>query len=210
MRNSSALVLASTNRHKFEEFSELLKNYPEIELVPVHEKIRNADKLGMVENSDQYSENAISKARLANHGCHLPCLADDTGIEVEALGGRPGVRSHRYALPKLGETQDQANVLKMLNELKGQATRSARFVCHLALVMEGTLIHVAAGLEGLIASEPRGNLGFGYDSIFIPTGYEQTLAELGPEVKNKLSHRALAMSAMIEEIKKREIILAKP
>jgi XTP/dITP diphosphohydrolase len=210
MRSAHTLVLASTNRHKFEEMSFLFKRYPEISLDPVNEYIRNSEKLGMVETSDQYSENAIAKARTANHGCHYPCIADDSGIEVEALNGRPGVRSHRYAIPKKGETQDQANNDKLLSELKGQSNRNARFVCHLALVMEGTLVHAVGILEGTIADSPRGPGGFGYDPLFIPKGHTQTLAELGPEQKNKISHRALAVAQMMEEIKRQEIVLAKP
>jgi len=210
MRTAHTLVLASTNRHKFEEMSLLFKRYPEVSLEPVNEYIRNSEKLGMVETSDQYAENAIAKARLANHGCHYPSIADDSGIEVEALDGRPGVRSHRYAIPKKGETQDQANNEKLLGELKGQSNRNARFVCHIALAMEGTLVHVVGTLEGTIAETPRGPAGFGYDPLFIPKGYTQTLAEIGVEQKNKISHRALAVAQLMEEIKKQEIVLAKP
>jgi XTP/dITP diphosphohydrolase len=210
MRTANILVLASTNRHKFEEMTLLFKRYPEITLVPVNEYIRNSEKIGMVETSDQYSENAIAKARIANHGCHYPCIADDSGIEVEALEGRPGVRSHRYAIPKKGETQDQANNTKLLTELKGNPNRNARFVCHIALVMEGTLLHVVGTMEGTIAEAPRGPGGFGYDPLFIPKGYTQTLAEIGVEQKNKISHRALAVAQLMEEIKRQEIVLAKP
>ena len=210
MRTASTLVLASTNRHKFEEMSALFKRYPEITLVPVNEYIRNADKIGSVETHDQYFDNAVAKARIANHGCHYPCLSDDSGIEVEALSGRPGVKSHRYAIPKNGQTQDQANNEKLLKELDGQSNRNARFVCHLALVQEGTLVHVVGILDGKIAEAPRGPQGFGYDPLFIPNGHTQTLAELGQEEKNKLSHRAKAVAQLIEEIKRQEIILAKP
>jgi XTP/dITP diphosphohydrolase len=210
MRTANILVLASTNRHKFEEMSLLFKRYPEITLVPVNEYIRNPDKIGTVETFDQYSDNAAAKARIANHACHYPCLADDSGIEIEALEGRPGVRSHRYAIAKKGETQDQANNTKLLTELKGNPNRNARFVCHLALVMEGTLVHVEGILEGTIAEAPRGPAGFGYDPLFIPKGYTQTLAEMGAEEKNKISHRAVAVAHLIEAIQKQEILLAKP
>jgi XTP/dITP diphosphohydrolase len=210
MRTADTLVLASTNRHKFEEMSLLFKRYPEISLVPVNEYIRNADKIGMAETFDTYSENATAKARIANHGCHYPCLADDSGIEIEALDGRPGVKSHRYAIPKNGQTQDQANNEKLLLELKNSTNRNARFVCHLSLVMEGNLVHVVGTLEGTIADAPRGPQGFGYDPLFIPKGYTQTLAELGSEQKNKISHRAIAVAQLMEQIKLQEIVLAKP
>jgi XTP/dITP diphosphohydrolase len=210
MRTSSILVLASTNRHKFEEMSMLFKRYPEIQLVPVSEYIRNADKIGLAETSDQYFDNAVAKARIANHGCHYPCLADDSGIEIEALNGRPGVFSHRYAIPKNGQTQDQANNEKLLLELNGKSNRNARFVCHLALEQEGTLVHVVGILEGTIAESIRGPAGFGYDPLFIPNGYTQTLGEMGAEQKNKISHRALAVAQLVDAIKKQNIVLAKP
>ena len=212
MRNATTLVLASTNRHKFEEMTALFKHYPEIKIVPVNEFIRNSEKLGMVETSDLYSENAVSKARLANHGCHYPCLADDSGLEVDALQNRPGVRSHRYAIPKKGETQDFANNQKLIEELKDVPTekRTARFICHLALVMEGTLIHVVGTLEGTIATSAKGHLGFGYDPLFIPNGYTQTLSELGAEMKNKISHRALAVASFMDQVKAQEVIFARP
>jgi XTP/dITP diphosphohydrolase len=210
MRTAHILVLASTNRHKFEEMSALFKRYPEINLVPVNEYIRNSEKIGMVEVFNEYVDNVVAKARISNHGCHYPCLADDSGIEVEALNGRPGVKSHRYAIPKHGQTQDQANNEKLLQELKGQTNRNARFVCHLALVQEGTLVHVVGTLDGTIAEAPRGPAGFGYDPLFIPKGYTQTLAELGPEQKNKISHRALAVANLLEQIKQQEVVLAKP
>ena len=204
--------MASTNRHKFEEFTALLRKSTEIHLVPVQELIRNADKLSLVETSDQYLENALAKARTCNQGCHYPSLADDSGLEVNALDGRPGVRSHRYAIPKAGQTQDQANIQKMLEELKSVpiGKRSAHFVCCLAVVLEGVAVHALGVLEGSIATEPRGKDGFGYDPIFIPEGYTQTWAELGPEVKAKISHRAVALTSLLEEMKKQEIVLAKP
>ncbi len=212
MRVANTIVLASTNRHKFEEFEALFKKFPELKIVPINEYVRNPQKLGLVETSDQYLENATAKARTCNHGCHYPSLADDSGLEVMALEGRPGVRSHRYALPKMGQTQDQANNLKLLEEMKNVPLpqRAARFVCHLALVMEGTLFHSEGILEGTIAFESRGVEGFGYDSIFIPKGMEKTLAELSPAQKNKISHRALAVDHLMTELAIKEIVIAKP
>lgn len=212
MRKADTIVLASTNRHKFEEFQILFKDFPQIQIAPADQFIKNADKLSLVETSDHYYDNAIAKARTCNHGCHYPSLADDSGLEVDALNGRPGVRSHRYAIPVAGQTQDQANNLKLLEELKKFPAdqRGARFVCHLALVIEGVLVHTVGILDGTIATEIRGAQGFGYDSVFIPHGQTKTIAELGPDFKAKLSHRALAVQNLIEEIKKQEIVLAKP
>ena len=212
MRAANILVLASTNRHKFEEFTVLVKAWPEIHLKPVQEFIRNSEKLSLVETSDHYFENAVAKARACNQGCHYPSLSDDSGLEVDFLNGNPGVRSHRFAIPKAGETQDAANVKKLLESLKGVPAekRSARFVCHLVLVMEGKILHAVGTLEGTIATEPFGNGGFGYDPVFIPKGQTQTLAELGSEIKNTISHRAQAVAHLMEEIKRQEIVLAKP
>jgi len=212
MRTAQTLVLASTNRHKFEEFTELFGRYPGIVLHPVEEHIRNADKLGLVETSDHYYDNAIAKARACNHGCHYPSLADDSGLEVDALGGKPGVHSHRFAIPRAGETQDIANVKKLLESMKNvpDAQRTARFVCHLALVMEGKLVHVVGTLEGSIAREAHGSGGFGYDPVFIPKGQTKTLAELGTQIKNQISHRAQAVAHLMDELKQQEIVLAKP
>lgn len=212
MRTSHTLVLASTNRHKYEEFIALFKNYPDLTIAPANEYIRNADKLGLVEIHSTYSENAMAKASACNYGCHYPSFADDSGLEVEALQGRPGVHSHRYSIPKAGETQDQANVKKLLEEMKSvpKGKRNARFVCHIALVMEGIQVHGTGILEGEIAMEPHGNGGFGYDPIFIPRGQTKTFAELGTDFKNKASHRALAVKHLMEEIKARGIVLAKP
>ncbi|NDG85179.1 MAG: non-canonical purine NTP pyrophosphatase, partial [Proteobacteria bacterium] len=178
----------------------------------LQDHIRNPEKLSLVETSDHYYDNAIAKARTCNHGCHYPSLADDSGLEVDFLGGKPGVRSHRFAIPKAGETQDVANVKKLLEALKGVPAeqRGARFVCHLALVMEGKLVHVVGTLEGSIATEPSGSDGFGYDPVFIPKGQTKTLAELGTEVKNKISHRAQAVSHLMEQLKLQEVVLAKP
>lgn len=212
MRVANTLVLASTNRHKYEEFETLFKKYPEIQIAPVQDFIRNSDKLELVETSSSYVENAIAKARACNHGCHYPSLADDSGLEVMALEGRPGSRSHRFAIPKLGQTQDQANMIKLLEELKNvpQSQRNARFVCHLALVMEGTLFTATGVLEGSIAFEPKGVEGFGYDPIFIPKGMNQTIAEMSPAQKNKISHRALAVDQLMLDLINREVVLTRP
>jgi XTP/dITP diphosphohydrolase len=212
MRKSNLIVLASTNRHKFEEMTALFAKYPEIHLDPASNHFPNAQKLGLVETFDTYSQNAVAKARTCNHGCHYPSLSDDSGIEIDALDGRPGVRSHRYALPKAGQTQDFANVQKLLEELKNVPAekRTARFVCHVALVIEGLLVHAVGTLEGTIGTEPKGHDGFGYDPIFIPKGYTETLAEIGPLKKNQISHRARAVEALMQEVKAREIVLTKP
>jgi XTP/dITP diphosphohydrolase len=195
MRISHRIVLATLNRGKFEEFRDLFSPYPEIVLVPVQELIRNPEDLGFVEKHDTYLENALAKARLANHGSHYPSLADDSGLEVDALDGKPGVRSHRYSPPKPKISQDQANVELLLANLATAQNRSARFVATLALVIEGIMIHATGTLEGTLATAPRGTHGFGYDSIFIPQGETRTLAEMSQTEKNRISHRAKALQS---------------
>lgn len=212
MRASHTMILATTNPGKLSEFQSLLKPYGNLELVSADEILRNAEKLQYVEKFETYRENAIAKARLANHGAHYPCLADDSGLEVQALEGRPGIRTHRYAIPKAGMSQDQANVEKLLDELKNVPLerRVARFVTHLAIVIEGILLTAEGELEGTIADAPRGTMGFGYDPVFIPKGYQRTLAELTEDEKNAISHRAGALKELFHQIELKGIVLAKP
>ena len=210
MRLSNKVLLATTNRNKFEEFCTLLTAYPEIELVPAEALVRNPQQLEFVERHDTYLENAVAKARLANQACHYPSLADDSGLEVKALGGKPGVRSHRYASPKPRMSQDEANVNFLLSEMKASASREAQFVCTLALVIEGILLHSTGTLEGSIALAPRGINGFGYDSVFIPKESNKTLAEMTNSEKNAISHRLKALQELMVQVKSHGIVFAKP
>ena len=210
MRLSNKIVLATLNREKFEEFKDLFSPYSEIKLVLASEFLRNPEGLGLVENHQTYLDNAIAKARLANQGCHYPSLADDSGLEVDSLQGRPGVRSHRFAPPKAGISQDQANRDLLLREMKSAQNRSARFVCTVVLVIEGILIHATGILEGTISEAPRGNQGFGYDPIFIPKGGAKTLAEMSSSEKNAISHRAKALHQLMTQAKSHSLVFVKP
>jgi XTP/dITP diphosphohydrolase len=212
MRSSHQILFASNNRDKFIELEAIFKAYPEIELVPANEVIRNTDKIALVENHTTYIENATAKARLANQGAHYPCLGDDSGLEVELLGGKPGPRSARYAIAKAGEAQSEANIQKLLSELRGAPMdkRKARFVTALALVIEGILITAEGTLDGMIAEAPVGTNGFGYDSVFIPSGTRQTLAQLRDDQKNAISHRAKAVHALMSQVKAKGITFARP
>jgi XTP/dITP diphosphohydrolase len=210
MRIANKIVLASTNREKFEEMRALLAAYPEIELVPAEDIIRNSGNLRFAERYDTYLENAVAKARLANSGAHYPCLADDSGLEVEGLNGKPGVRSHRFATPKAGLSQDQANTEFLLSELGSGKSRNARFVCTLVLVIEGIMSEATGTLEGTIIDQPRGAHGFGYDPVFVPTGSTKTLAEMTNYEKNALSHRAKALHELMARVKSHGIVFAKP
>lgn len=210
MRLSNKIVLASLNREKFEEFKALLAAYPEIELLPAQEIIRNPDGLKTVETHSTYLENSLAKARLANQCSHYPALADDSGIEVEALDGKPGVRSHRYAPPQAGVAQDVANTRHLLEAVKSSENLNARFVCTLSLVIEGIMIHATGILEGTLIRTPRGENGFGYDPIFVPKGSKKTLAEMTDAEKNAISHRARALHDLMNQAKAHSLVFAKP
>jgi XTP/dITP diphosphohydrolase len=199
MRNASQIVFASTNDHKLIEMKALLSKVEGLELISPAGLLRNADKIGAVEVHSTYLENAAAKARLVNQGCHFPALADDSGLEVLALEGKPGVRSAR-----------DWNLEKVLTATKGAANREARFVCALALAMEGTLITATGILEGALLDAPRGKNGFGYDPIFVPKGETRTLAEMTESEKNTLSHRALAVAALLRECNELGIQFTKP
>lgn len=209
MRLSEQLVIATANQNKFAEFEALFSAYPEIHPIPAGGIIRNLAKLGTVENHETYLENAVAKARLANQACHYPILADDSGLEAEALGGKPGVRSHRYATARPNQTQDEANIELLLKEV-ANGSKHARFVCALVLLIEGVLLHATGVLEGTLITTPRGRNGFGYDPIFIPKGSTKTLAEMTDGEKNSVSHRATALHKLMSNLKSHGMILAKP
>jgi XTP/dITP diphosphohydrolase len=210
MRLSNKVVLASLNRHKLFEFRSLLSGFAEIELIPFSELARNADSLHHVEQFNTYLENAAAKARTANQATHYPALADDSGLEVDALNGKPGVRSHRYAPPKAKVTQDQANMDLLLSEMKSAQSRSARFVCSVALNIEGVLLSGTGVLEGTIITTPRGTHGFGYDPVFVPQGSDKTLAEIPEAEKNRISHRKKAIDDLMKKVQAHGIVFAKP
>jgi XTP/dITP diphosphohydrolase len=189
------VVLASANRGKQREFAALLDGFGLQLLLQ--------DSLGIAaaaETGTTFEANALLKARHAAGASRLPALADDSGLEVDALGGRPGVYSARYA----GESAEDAdNNSKLLSELSGVAAadRSARYRCVLVLVRDESdpAPVVASGTwEGTVAFEPAGKLGFGYDPLFIPEGLSQRVAELPTELKNRLSHRAKAAAALLQ------------
>ena len=153
------------------------------------------------ENGDSLQANAIEKAEYLWKKFGKSCFADDTGLEVDALGGAPGVYSARYAGPEKGS---EANMTKLLAELEaaeaanGEISRAARFRTVVALILDGELHLFNGVLEGKIARERSGNEGFGYDPIFIPDNYTKTLAEISLEEKNAISHRGKAMRALAE------------
>ncbi len=185
------IVLATRNRGKLLEIERILADLA-VELVPI-------DSLGgesPEETGETFLENALAKARSAVSETGLPALADDSGLEVDALEGLPGIRSARYAGP---DADDAANRQKLLGSLAAVATddRRARFVCAAALVSpDGREWTTVGTMEGRIVDEPRGEAGFGYDPIFVGLGEDRTNAELPPEVKDARSHRGAAFRAL--------------
>lgn len=197
MRPDRCFVLASGNAGKLRELSALLQGSG-IRLRPQSEfDLPEVEETGLT-----FVENALLKARAAAAGSRLPSIADDSGLEVDALDGEPGIRSARFA-GRQGD--DQANNALLLERLDGLPTerRSARFRCVIVslthpadpapLICEGTW-------EGTIAEQPSGERGFGYDPVFVPRGMSVSAAELDPAVKNRLSHRGQALRKLIESL----------
>lgn len=189
------LVVATHNRGKMREIQALLQDLD----VEVSCLADMAPEFTIVEDGATFIENAVKKAEAVAEYCRCPALADDSGLCVDALGGRPGVHSARFA----GEgATDAQNNQRLLALLKDAQERSARFVCAMALDIPGRETLTVEGIcEGRIAESPAGDGGFGYDPLFIPEGYAQTFAELGSEIKNAISHRAKALQKIRELIR---------
>lgn len=186
------IVFATNNVHKLQEIRAMI---PEgIKLLSLADIGCHAD---IPEIADTLEGNALIKARYVAEHYGMDCFADDTGLEVETLGGAPGVHTARYA----GEAHDtEANIDKLLAELADKDNRKARFRTAIAFIVQQEE-HLFEGiLEGEIAPVRRGTDGFGYDPVFIPEGTGKTFAELGPDIKNRISHRALAVNQLIEYI----------
>jgi len=182
------LVFATNNKHKLSEIRQILGNFC---------VIRSLSDIGfsgdIEETAPDLEGNALLKARYIHdrYGCN--CFADDTGLEVDALNGAPGVYSARYA----GEKATYAdNVNKMLGALKGQTNRSARFRTVIALILDHQEFLFDGIVEGVITTDTRGTTGFGYDPIFMPLGHQRTFAEMSAEEKNALSHRGRATAKL--------------
>jgi XTP/dITP diphosphohydrolase len=183
------LVIATRNPHKLEEIHAIF-NFQGLEVCSAFDF---PDIPDIVEDGDTLEANAIKKAVEICQATGLPALADDSGLEVEALNGEPGVYSARWS----GEgCTYHDNNLKLLRKLAGQDNRRARFRTVIALALPGEAPQTVEGsVQGVIIEEVRGNQGFGYDPLFMPDGYNQTFAELPAEVKNRISHRARALNA---------------
>lgn len=183
------IVVATTNAHKVGEYRKLLAD----QNVELKSLLDYPGFPEVEENGETFAENAAIKALAACKYCDVPAFADDSGLEVEALDGRPGVYSSRYA------DSDPERIAKLLKELEGCENRKARFVCAISIAFNGEVIETFEGeVRGTITLEPKGEGGFGYDPVFLPDGYDQTFGELPPDVKNKISHRAMAFKKAME------------
>ncbi len=182
------IIFASHNDHKTIEARHIVG--PTWQLKNLHDLGQTEE---IPETSDTLKGNALQKAQYVFDKYHTDCFADDTGLEIEALDGRPGVYSARFA----GEHCTYAdNVNKVLREMAGMTNRKACFKTVIALILKGEVYYFEGRIDGIITEEPHGEGGFGYDPIFRPDGYDKTFAELSAEVKNQISHRGLAMAKL--------------
>jgi XTP/dITP diphosphohydrolase len=183
------LIFATHNLNKVEELNKLLpKSISLLSLndIGCHKEIKETGKT--------FKENAKIKADFIRYKYGLDCFADDSGLEIEALGGAPGIYSARYAGP---QKNIEANIQKVWEELKEINNTRAWFHTVFYVHFSGKEYELSGSIEGSVILEKRGNKGFGYDPIFVPKGYKKTFAELGDNVKNKIGHRAIASQSLI-------------
>ncbi len=190
------ILFATNNLHKLKEVQDILGD---------RFKVLGLNEIGFTEDiaetGSTLEENASIKSRFIYDRYEMDCFSDDTGLEIEAMDGRPGVYSARYA----GEEGDAGkNMNKVLMEMEGIQNRKARFRTVVSLILEGKEHTFEGIVNGHIIHEPRGSGGFGYDPVFVPDGYTQTFAELSAEEKNNISHRSKAVQKLADYLKKRE------
>lgn len=184
------LIFATNNKHKADEIRMIL--HEKFDIITLKEAGIFID---IPEPHHTLKENAIEKANVIYQLKKENCFSEDTGLEVDALDGAPGVFSARYA----GEQASaEDNIQKLLNALKGKTNRKACFTTCICLVLEGNQYFFEGKCHGQITNEPRGQNGFGYDPVFIPDGYEQSFAELDPQIKAEISHRKKAVAKMVD------------
>ncbi len=187
------LVIATRNMGKVKEIQQRLNEYPlTIESLQDYPQIPEIE-----ENGKTFSDNSILKATAVLNYTNLPALADDSGLEIDYLGGMPGLYSSRWG------RNDQERIERVLKELEGvpELQRKARFVCVMSLAIPGNRVFATQGVcSGKITFSPQGSSGFGYDPIFIPDGYDITFSKMGKKLKNKISHRAIALDKIIPRI----------
>ena len=183
------IVFATNNQHKLDEIKKISEGQLEIlslSDINCHEDIP--------ETGITLKENALMKAQFVKDKFGLDCFADDTGLEVEALNNEPGVYSSRYAGPNC---DPEDNMRKMIRELQGKENRKAQFKTVIALILNGEQHYFEGKVQGEITQQKKGTNGFGYDPIFKPVGHDKTFGELSEEIKNSLSHRAIATRKLV-------------
>ncbi|MFP4178047.1 MAG: XTP/dITP diphosphatase [Acholeplasmataceae bacterium] len=186
------ILVATHNAHKLKEFRDIFAQYP-VDLISLDDL---GDLAEVVEDGMTFSDNARLKALYFAKKHRLTTIADDSGLIIDALDGQPGILSARYS-----GKGDEANNVKVLKEMQDVSDRSAHFMTSIALCTAKGECHIYQGrIDGTIAREQKGSKGFGYDPIFIPESYDQTFAELGDAVKNRISHRAIALNKLKENL----------
>ncbi len=192
------LVFATNNMHKFSEIKQVIEN--SVDLLCLTDIGFSGE---IPEEKDTLEGNAAQKAMHIYNNFGLDCFADDTGLEIDALHGEPGVYSARYAG---SDCSFEDNMKLVLNKLKGINNRKARFRTVIALAENGVLSFFYGEIQGIITSEKRGEKGFGYDPIFVPDGFDATFAEMTLEEKNRISHRALAIEAFVRYLREKRTL----
>jgi len=189
------ILLATMNRGKLDEYQRLLADVPGLELETM---ALLSEPVKVLEDCDTFRGNARKKAREIAAVAGIACLADDSGLEVDALGGKPGVHSARYSGEDATDERNNEKLLEALSDVP-DGKRSARFRCAIVLADASgrELAAVEGACEGRIGRQAVGSHGFGYDPLFVPDGYTQTMAELGPRTKNLISHRAVAAAKLV-------------
>jgi XTP/dITP diphosphohydrolase len=191
------LVFATSNAHKTEEVAAILGDAWQVEDLRAHTGVTLDEETG-----DTFEANAIIKAVSGSRGTPgLLVLADDSGLEVDVLGGAPGVRSARYAGETANATDNRVKLKAELAKLPQTGPFTGRFHCCMVLARDGKVLHITHGsVEGHLITQEQGEGGFGYDPLFIPDGFDQTFGVLPADVKNQLSHRARALAAMKDKL----------
>ncbi|MDQ0065526.1 RdgB/HAM1 family non-canonical purine NTP pyrophosphatase [Chryseobacterium lathyri] len=195
MNINMELLVATHNEHKKEEIQQILENSFTVKSLTdynIHEEI--------VEDGDSFNANALIKAKYCFEKTGIPSLGDDSGLAVEALDGRPGIFSARYA----GDHDFAKNIEKVLSELEGQENRKAYFITVLCYYDENGARYFEGRVHGNLLTENKGHKGFGYDPVFVPEGYDRTFAEMNPEDKNRISHRKQALDLFLDFLKVKE------
>ena len=187
------LVFATNNKHKLQEVRDIVGD--RVEVLSLNDINCHDD---IPETADTLQGNALIKARHIYNKYGMNCFADDTGLEVEALDGAPGVYSARYAGE---ECNSEANMLKLLQNLTGKNNRNAQFRTVIALIINGEEKLFNGIIKGIISNEKRGDSGFGYDPVFIPEGYTESFAQMSGEMKNSMSHRFRATQQLADFLK---------